>query len=143
MDRGATLGRIRELTLPGGGVAVFGDTEWLTSGSRRWQDAVYDLASEYLDDLPERTGPRTEPYENPYDELIADHGFDDVDVATFETIREWTVDGVVGYVFSLSFCSPAKRGDDARQFEAELSGGVAESDGPFGRRATVTVGAGR
>ena len=144
MAREPTLERLRELTEPGGGVAVFGDTEWLTSGRRDWQDEVYALASEYLDDLPERTGPRTEPYETPYDELIADCGFEGVDVATFDRTREWTVDEVVGYVFSLSFCSPATFGDARNDFESDLRERLEElGGGPLEQDEEVRVTSGR
>ncbi|WP_415381119.1 class I SAM-dependent methyltransferase [Halosimplex sp. TS25] len=143
MDRGPTLDRIRELTEPGGGVAVFGDTEWLTSGRRAWQDEVYETAREYLDELPERTGPRIEPYEDPYDEMLADHGFVDVEEAAFERTREWTVDGVVGYVFSLSFCSPATFGEEADAFEAELRERLEALGGPFEQDDEVRVISGR
>jgi len=144
MDRSATLDRIRELTEPGGGVAIFGDTEWLTSGRRAWQDEVYDLASEFLEDLPERTGPRTEPYENPYDEMLADHGFEDVEVTTFESVRAWTVDDVVGYVFSLSFCSPATFGEQKEAFEADVRDRLDElGGGPFEQDDEVRVITGR
>ncbi|MFC7138933.1 class I SAM-dependent methyltransferase [Halosimplex aquaticum] len=144
MDREPTLDRIRELTEPGGGVAVFDDTEWLTSGSQPWQDEVYALAADYRDDLPERTGPRTEPYENPYDELIAEREFEDVEVATFEETREWTVDGIVGYVFSLSFCSPTTFGDQSDDFEADLRERLGElGGGPFRQDDEVRVISGR
>ena len=143
MDREPTLDRIRGLTAPGGGVAILGDTEWLTKGERAWQDEVYAVAASYLDDLPERIGPRTEPYDNPYDELLADHGFADVETATFERTREWAVDGVVGYVFSLSFCSPATFGDEKAAFEADLRERLDELGGPFEQDDEVRVIAGR
>ncbi|PSP65845.1 class I SAM-dependent methyltransferase, partial [Halobacteriales archaeon QH_8_67_27] len=144
MEREPTLERLRELTEPGGGVAVFGDTEWLTSGRRDWQDEVYALASESLDDLPERTGPRTEPYETPYDELTADCGFEGVDVATFDRTREWTVDEVVGYVFSLSFRSPATFGDARNDFESDLRERLEElGGGPLEQDEQVRVTSGR
>jgi SAM-dependent methyltransferase len=143
MDRGPTLDRLRERTRPGGGVAILGDTEWLTSGERAWQDEVYAVAASHLDDPPERTGPRTEPYETPYDELLADHGFVDVETATFERTREWSVDGVVGYVFSLSFCSPATFGDEKAAFEADLRDRLDEVGGPFEQDDEVRVISGR
>jgi len=143
MDRGATLDRIRELTDPGGGVAIVGDTEWLTGGERAWQDEVYDCVASYLDDLPERTGPRTEAYENPYDEVLADHGFADVETATFERPREWTADEVVGYVFSLSFCSPAAFGERRADFESALRGRLDALGGPFEQDDEVRVITGR
>jgi SAM-dependent methyltransferase len=144
MARKPTLDRLRELTEPGGGVAVFGDTEWLTSGRRDWQDEVYALASEYLGDIPDRTGPRTEPHDNPYDELVADCGFDDIEVATFEQTREWTTDEVVGYMFSLSFCSPARFGDERAPFRTDLRERLNELDGgPFEQAEEVRVISGR
>lgn len=144
MKRPATLDRLLELTEPGGGVALIGDTEWLTGGRRAWQDEVYKLASEYLDDLPDRTGPQTEPYENPYDEMLVDHGFADVDVTIFESVCEWAADEVVGYVFSLSFCSPATFGDEKDAFEADLRERLNElGGGPFEQCEEVRVISGR
>ncbi|QPV63786.1 methyltransferase domain-containing protein [Halosimplex litoreum] len=143
MDRGPTLDRLRERTRPDGGVAILGDTEWLTKGERAWQDEVYAVAASYLDDLPERTGPRTEPYENPYDVMLSDHGFVDVETATFERTREWNPDGVVGYVFSLSFCSPATFGDEKDDFEADLRERLDELGGPFEQDDEVRVISGR
>jgi SAM-dependent methyltransferase len=143
MDRGPTLDRVHELTNPRGGVAVFGDTEWLTNGQRAWQDEVYDCAATYLADLPDRTGPRTEPYENPYDEQLADRGFVDVETATFERTRVWSVDGVVGYVFSLSFCSPATFGGQKEAFEADLRERLDEFGDSFEQDDEVRVIAGR
>jgi SAM-dependent methyltransferase len=143
MDRGPTLDRLRELTAPGGGVALLGDTEWLTRGERAWQDTVYDTVTDYLDDVPERTGPRTEPYETPYDELLADHGFVEVTEATFERTREWTVEEVVGYAFSLSFCSPATFGVERAAFEADLRERLRARGGPFEDDDEVRVVSGR
>lgn len=142
-ERGPTLDRLRELAEPGGGVAIFGDTEWLTKGERTWQDEVYAVVDEYLDDLPDRTGPRTEPYENPYDEMLADRGFVDVERVGFERTREWTVDGVVGYVFSLSFCSPATFGDEQETFEADLRDRLESLGAPFPQVDEVEVISGR
>ncbi|EMA39581.1 class I SAM-dependent methyltransferase [Halococcus hamelinensis] len=57
MDQARTLERVHELTSPGGGVALLTNREWITRGTKEWQDAVYALVGEYLADLPERTGP--------------------------------------------------------------------------------------
>lgn len=143
MDQERTLTRIRRLTEPDGGVAILTDEEWLTRGDREWQDDVYAVASDYLDDLPERTGP-VEEYEEPWDELIQEHGFTDVEVTTFEVRREWTIDRIVGYVFSLSFCSPAVFGERRTEFEADLRASLQESNRePFTQEATVEIISGR
>ena len=120
MDQPRTLDRLFELTEPGGGVALLTDREWLTKGTDAWQAGVYDLATEYVGDIPDRVDPETAEYDDPWDELLFDHGFVDVETTTFPVRREWDVDSVVGYVFSLSFCSPATLGEEREAFEATL-----------------------
>lgn len=139
MDQPRTLDRVRSVTERGGGVAIVDDTNWFTVGREPWQDAVYDLAGEYLDDLPERLRPEAVEYDQPWDELLADHGFD-ATTATFDRRREWSVDEIVEYVFSLSYCSPDRFGDDAAAFERDLRALLADRDeAAFRQDATVTV----
>ncbi|WP_435065284.1 class I SAM-dependent methyltransferase [Halobaculum sp. EA56] len=140
MDGAATLERVRGETGPSGGVALVTDGEWLTKGTEEWQEEVYAVAGEYIDDLPERTGPVE------YDRTWADHlreaGFDDVRVETVIERHELDADGVVGYVLSLSFCSPEMLGDDLPAFEADLRTRLAELGGPFAYERTVEVTSG-
>jgi len=138
MDQERTLERLSRATEPGGGIALVTDREWLTKGTADWQAAVYEVATRYLDDLPERVEPETVTYDDPWDEKLRAFGFGDVETLTFAVDREWAVDAVVGYVFSLSFCSPARFGDDAAAFEADLRGRLARFDRErFDQRATV------
>lgn len=141
VDQDATLETLAEITVTDGGVAILNDPEWLTKGTAGWQDEVYAVASDYREDLPERTGPVE--YDDPWDELLADHGYRDVAVETVPFEREWTVDGVAGYVFSLSFCAPATFGDDRDAFEATLRERLGEREEPFVQRDEVTVISGR
>jgi ubiquinone/menaquinone biosynthesis C-methylase UbiE len=142
MDQERTLGRLYRMTEPGGGVALVTDEEWLTKGTAVWQDEVYAVAAEYLDDLPERTGP-VEHYADPWDELLESFEFTDVETATFDFEREWDVESVVGYVFSLSFCSPRTFGDDREAFEEDLRARMRELDQPFVQEGSVEVISGR
>ena len=140
-----TLERLRSTIDPGGGVAILNDEEWLTRGTATWQDAAYEVASEYVDDLPERTGP-VDHSDDPWDELVASFGFADVEEVTFRVEREWTADEIAGYVFSLSFCSPETFADDAERtaFESTLRERLnADFSEPFRQRAAVSVIAGR
>ncbi|WP_237560617.1 class I SAM-dependent methyltransferase [Halostella litorea] len=144
MDERETLERLRGLLEPGGGVAILDDEEWFTRGTEGWQDAVYDLAAEYLDELPERTGPVDHSAEDPWDELVESVGFDDVEAATFAVEREWTVDAVVGYAFSLSYCSPDRFGEEKAAFESALRERLAQRpEETFPQRTEVTVISGR
>lgn len=120
MDQRATLDALYAMTEPGGGVAIVNDAEWFTRGGADWQAAVYDLASEYLDDLPERIGPVEVEYDDPWDEMLEESKFGDVEVVEIGLEREWDGDSIVGYVFSLSYCSPSTFGSEADAFEADL-----------------------
>lgn len=142
MEQGPTLDRLFDLTEPGGGVALLNDTGWLTRGTADWQDAVYAVLAEYLDDPPERTGPVV--YDDPWHELLADHGFVETGEDRFPVERDWTPDAVVGYLLSLSFCSPAILGDRQADFERDVRRALAEFDRePFRETGAVTVTRGR
>jgi len=105
---------------------------------------VYDVAEEFLDDLPDRTDPATIEYETPWNELIGACGFSDVEVAEFEHHREWDAERIVGYVFSLSFGSIERFGDDKGAFESAVRDRLADlDDDHFTQEATVTVSSGR
>lgn len=143
MDQERTLERLHSVTESGGGVAILNDAEWFTRGEKRWQDEVYAMAAEYVDDLPRRTGP-VDYDDDPWDEKIEAFGFTDVDLATFETEREWDVDSIVGYVFSLSYCSPETFGDERQAFETDLRTHLkARGRETFVQRAETEIIAGR
>ncbi len=144
MDQERTLDRLRGTTESGGGVALVTDREWLTKGRADWQAAMYEVAAAYLEDLPDRVDPDEVTYDDPWDEKLASFGFEDVETVTFDVDRRWTVDAAVGYVLSLSYCSPDRLGDDRAAFEAAARDRLAAFDRDCLRQAaTVEVISGR
>ena len=140
MDQRETLARLRRSTEPGGGLAVVTGEEWLVRGRRDWQAAAHDVAADYLDDLPAREDPAEIEYDDPWDEMLAENEFRDVETVHFDVDRTWSVDEAVGYVFSLSYCSPATFGDDRADFEAALRARLADlGGGPFRQDEQVEV----
>ena len=142
MDQHRTLRRLRSMVDVGGGVAILDDSNWFTSGNKEWQKAVYDLANDYLSDLPDWIGSEDVEYEDPWDEMIAEY-FDDVESITYEREHEWNLDSIVGYVFSLSYCSPETFGDDRQAFETELREFLAGYDGEFTQDRNVEIISGK
>lgn len=137
MHGDATLDRVRSVTASDGGVALVSDTEWLTKGVEPWQAVVYAVAAEFLDDLPERTGPVE--YDQTWADQLRGVGFADVQIEAFDDRRELDADAVVGYVLSLSFCSPEQLGDDREAFESVLRERLAEMGGQFAYERDVEV----
>lgn len=142
MDRDRTLERLRGCTDSGGGVALFGDREALHRGRADWWAVAHGTASEYLDDLPERETGEVE-YDETYAEVLERNGYRDVEKRQFTVEREWNVEGVIGYVFSLSFASPPTFGEDREAFEADLREQLRALDPPFTERVPVDVVSGR
>lgn len=141
-EQGPTLDRLLDITDPGGGVAIVVDTGWLTRGTADWQDVVYAVVADYLDDPPERTG--AVEYDDPWHELLADHGFVETGEDRFPVERDWTPDAVVGYLLSLSFCSPSILGDRQADFEHDVRRALAGFDGEtFRETGDVRVTRGR
>jgi SAM-dependent methyltransferase len=141
MDRDRTLDRLRTITEAEGGVALFGDREALHRGRGEWWAVAHETASEYLEDLPARETGEVE-YDETYAEVLDRNGYRDVEERAFGVEREWTVGGVVGYVFSLSFASPATF-DDPGAFETRLRERLRALDPPFVEEVTVDVVSGR
>jgi SAM-dependent methyltransferase len=143
MDQERTLEHLRDRTAPGGGVAIVTDDEWLTKARDPWGDVVYDVVADHLDDLPERRDPATIEYDDPWDAKLEAFGFD-VETKEIPLERAWTVDELVGYVFSLSFASPQEFGDDRDAFEQEVRERLAAfGSEPFVQHTTVEILAGR
>lgn len=137
MDQARTLETLHDITELGGGVALLHDTEWLARGTADWQDAVYDVVAAYLDDPPQRTGPVE--YDDPWAEKLAEHGFENADERVYEVDREWDADGVIGYLLSLSFCSPAVLGDSREAFERDVRDALSDFEEPYEEEAELSV----
>jgi hypothetical protein len=58
-------------------------------GTHAWQDDIYRIVSEYLDDVPERTGPVD------WDDKIDEFGFESVESLEIRVQRSWTPDEIV------------------------------------------------
>lgn len=140
MDGRATLDCLREHTRPGGGVAIVHDVEWLTGGDEDWTAAVHEVTGRFVDDLPERYDPETVEYDDPWDDLLAEREFRDVETAAFSVERSWSIDRIVDYVFSLSFASQDRFGSEQAAFEARLRERLATlGGGPFEQTTDVAV----
>src|SRR6185312_11164374 len=119
MDRAATLKTLDRMVAPGGAVVLF-DDEHLRTAENRWRKDVTALADRYgraeMSHIVER---RSAGYRR-HESFLLDSPFRVLDGLSTITRRELSADDVVGLAFSLSTCSPAKLGERAAEFEAEL-----------------------
>ena len=121
MDRARTLDALYNLVTDGGGIAVVGHGAPIPPPPpTRWRAAINTVLMRYL---PERRlaweypGP---PPEERHEAYIARSRFRDLIsyVESFDV--EWTVDSMIGNLYSMSFCSRRVLGDRVDAFERDL-----------------------
>lgn len=123
MDREAVLTRVMPLLGPGGGIALLGmSTIWgapepwaqlATAVVRRWLGEERRAGAGSHRDT-QASGHR------PFEEILADAGFVGVRRGEYRYEHSWDADGIIGYLYSTSYCSPTLLRDRRAAFEAQL-----------------------
>ncbi len=120
MDRDATLRALDQFIEPGGGVVVCSDAERIWHLSGGWQRATQDVIHRWLGDV-RRAGSGTYNVRHvPFTETLESSAFSDVECYHTEVERFPTIDDIVGYLYSTSFCSHHVLGNKQAAFEADL-----------------------
>jgi ubiquinone/menaquinone biosynthesis C-methylase UbiE len=119
MDREATLAHLAEMVTPTGGLVIVGGPS-LWNRANEWQEAVKRVIQRWLGEA-RRAGSSTysEPRERE-DAVLARSAFRRVERFSLETPRSWTLDEIVGNLYSTSFCSPRVLGEKREAFERDL-----------------------
>jgi SAM-dependent methyltransferase len=133
-DRAPTLDALYDLVIAGGGIAVVGEGAPIPlPPMTRWRAAINTVLKRYL-------GQRPLPWENPFflrqrvdagppleerhEAYIARSRFKDLASYAESFDVEWTVDSIIGNLYSMSFCSRRVLGDRVDAFERDLRAAI-------------------
>lgn len=137
MDGDATLRALGSMTVDGGGVVQCGEPCEIWNGQRDWQRAVREVIRRWLGET-RRAGSSTYAACSdrvPWSEgnILSRSPFSRVEFQRVAYTRQLDIDGVVGYLYSMSFASPAILGDRRAGFERDLREALSavSSDGVF------------
>ena len=120
MDQDATLRSLARIVEPTGGLVVVSDTERIWNRPGAWQEAVQAVIRRWLGPAQRAgSGTRATPHD-PFDAILARSPFARVETYELTYRREATVEEIVGYLYSTSYCSRAVLGDRREPFEADL-----------------------
>ncbi|MFI6575389.1 class I SAM-dependent methyltransferase [Nocardiopsis sp. NPDC050513] len=109
---------------PGGAVAIFGDNSFWAAGSP-WKDAVRAVIKDFLGE-ERRAGRGTFQHHNrPYSEFLEESAFNQVDEVRVPVRREWTVESILGYLYSTTFAARGLFGDRIEAFETAVKSTLA------------------
>jgi len=139
MDRDATLRTLHGMVTPGGGIAILGsggsDSTWTPPETPAVMDAV---VKRWLGEV-RRAGSGT--YEHPserHEVVVARSPFRGLEIHAVSHGEDWTVDGLVGSLYSSSYASPFVLGANREAFESDLRTRLAalEPSGSFREEVT-------
>ncbi|WP_235034855.1 class I SAM-dependent methyltransferase [Streptomyces sp. SLBN-115] len=117
MDQPAVLSLLDGCTAKDATVVVMGDGSLWTARSA-WTDALRALIQECTGS--ERRAGKDKIYavhDRPYREILAESAFTEVEEHTILVARHWTVQTVIGYLYSTSFASRPLFGNRLNEFE--------------------------
>lgn len=120
MDRRAVLRRLETLVAPGGGVALLGlgSSHW--NAPEPWARAIVALVQRWLGPQ-RRAGQRLAQFdERRFEDWLAESAFGRIEIGQYDYQVAWTLDGLVGQLYSTSYANPTLFGDRLPAFEAEL-----------------------
>jgi SAM-dependent methyltransferase len=120
---------------PGCCLAILGGYG-LTSGTEPWQRLVADIVRQWTrrasanGDVPVQPQPGSGPGHN--ERVLRATGFAEVASYPFVAPYDWTIDTIIGNLYSTSFCSKQVLGDNVEAFEAALKATLCTHD-PSGK----------
>jgi SAM-dependent methyltransferase len=109
--------------VPGGGLASLGNYSIL-SGREPWQRSVLEVVGRWTGRRPgapsgsEPSKPGIGPENDEW--VMRDTGFEETASHPFLEAHDWTVDSILGYLYSTSVCSKKVLGSNVEPFEADL-----------------------
>ncbi|MGH6876128.1 MAG: class I SAM-dependent methyltransferase [Rhizomicrobium sp.] len=140
MDRVAALRTLDGLICAGGALALIHDDHPATV-ENAWRGTLRDVADRFgrADASHIREG--RSPHYRSHESMLLDSAFRGLERVGVVVRRELSVDDIVGLGYSLSTLSPAKLGERAKAFEAELRADLARlsPDGRFTEIAELSA----
>ncbi len=137
MDRERVLAELHQLTTDDGGIVIVNDDAPIISGGGDWNRAVLDVVQRYLG-ATRRAGEGT--FEDPaerHDVILARSPFVRMTKLAESYLHEWTVDSILGVLYSTSFCSRRLLGARIDAFEADISSALLAIDSTGRFRETI------
>ena len=144
MAREATLEVLSRMVEPGGGI-VIASAGSLWSAGEPWCREVKAIVQRWLGEQRRAGSATFSGLVERHEDIIDRSSFGPCETHIIRYRQAWTVDTVIGYLYSTSFCSPTVLGDNRQAFEQDLRNTLTrlEPSGRFIEDVTLEVHLGR
>jgi SAM-dependent methyltransferase len=119
LDRPLIAHRALEWLAPGRRLAILNSNS-IWTGTTRWQELAVEVIRRWVGDRPRQGRGQAAAPAARHNEVLEQAGYEDVAEYEFPTPHTWTLDAVVGYVYSTSVASKRVLGEAVDEFEADL-----------------------
>jgi trans-aconitate methyltransferase len=127
MDQYPLLQRLHSILEIGGGVALIGDGSFWT-GSELWQKTVKEVIQGFLGQERRAGQSKYAAPVEPYTMTLSNNRYEDVRYEAIPVVRKWTIDTVLGYLYSTSFSAKHLYGDRLLEFEQVMKEQLTEAN---------------
>ncbi len=125
MDRQPTLNALYDIVIDGGGIAVMGHGAPLSPPPPKpWRIAVNRVVKKYVGERPlpwDQVESKAEDIDQTY---IKRSQFTDLTYYAKSFDITWSIDSIIGNLYSMSFCSRRVLGDRVQAFERDLRAAI-------------------
>jgi ubiquinone/menaquinone biosynthesis C-methylase UbiE len=142
MDREQTLKDLYSITKHGGGIALISDSGLRDSPGPYWKEIINRTVKQWLGE--ERKAGTQGTYSHPterFETVLQQSAFQNLEIADFHLTRSWSINQIIGYLYSTSSSSLPVLGDKKEAFEADIRAWLAELEpsGQFKEQVTFEV----
>ena len=127
MDREQVLVDLDDIVDDGGSLIIANDTNLLLP-SAPWQQAVQDIQRRFLPTHHPEVPPPLIEDGRTHEEILADSAFSQISREVYQFRRSWTIERVIGFLYSTSLPLRRLLGDRRGAFEEAMSAGLLAID---------------
>ncbi|RDI73537.1 Methyltransferase domain-containing protein [Gaiella occulta] len=128
IDQAGVLQLLDRVVAPRGKVVVCGDGS-LWNAPDEWAKAIRATVQEFLGEERRARSSKFTHHDRPYIEIMQESPFSDAQRLEVRGVREWTIEQIIGYLFSTTFASPELFGSRVGGFERRIRERLTEYQG--------------
>lgn len=118
MDRAYLVGQIHRALITGGALGLIGGGSSPWKGTSPWHGIAVDVIKRWLGEK-RRAGSGTFAVNKVHEDFLVPAGFR-IETRDYRAEHVWTIDAIVGFLYSTSFAGPGVLGSDRAAFERDL-----------------------
>lgn len=140
MNQEQTLKDLNDLIEKDGGVVILSD-KGFWSGEEEWQQTIKKITQKYLGEKKSNGEDRFKNPERLWNDVLTDSTFKFIKTYNIPIVRNWTIEGIIGCIFSYSSSASYLFGSQIDKFKEEIRNSLLSinSEGKFQENSVWSI----